>query len=349
MDSRLVAAIRVHEHGDIGKLKIDRVPIGNLHGTDIVVSVKYASINHLDLWVRRGLPGVRFSLPLILGSDGAGIVEEVGSEVTDIKKGDRVLIAPGRSCGKCEMCLSGRDNLCREYKILGEHCDGVDAELLTVPRAGIIKLPDSVSLEEAAASALVFMTAYQMLVEKATVQPGEKVLVLGASSGVGSAAIQIAKFHGASVIAVAGSEDKLEKAKKLGADEVINYRTSSIHDEVRRLTGKKGVEVVFEHVGKSTWQESILSTCAGGRIVTCGATTGYDAVTDLRYLFSKQLTIYGSTMGSKATLFKMLNLMSQKKFNAVIDRIFSYRDVAKAHEVMESGDHFGKILLHFGD
>jgi len=349
MDKRFVAAIRVHEHGGIDKLRIDQVQIRELRGTDVAVRVKYTSINHLDLWVRRGLPAVTFPLPIILGSDGSGIVEEVGSEVTDINKGDRVLIAPGTSCGKCEMCLSGRDNLCREYKILGEQCDGVDAELIIIPRTGIIKLPDSISLEEAAASALVFMTAYQMLVEKARVQPGEKVLLLGASSGVGSAAIQIAKFYGASVIAVAGSDSKLEKAKELGADELINYKTDNIHKEVRRLTNKKGVEVVFEHVGELTWRESILSASAGGRIVTCGATTGYNGVTDLRYLFSRQLTIYGSTMGSKSTLFKMLNLMTQKKFKAVIDRIFSYREVALAHEIMESGDHFGKILLRFGD
>lgn len=349
MAKALVRAIRIHEHGGIEKLSIDQVQIKEMLATDVAVRVKYTSINHLDLWVRQGLPNVTFSLPIILGSDGAGIVEEVGSEVTDIKKGDRVLIAPTTSCGKCEMCLSGHDNLCRDYKILGEHCDGVDAEIVVIPKANVIKLPDSISLEEAAASSLVFMTAYQMLVEKARVQPGERVLVLGASSGVGSAAIQIAKLYGASVIAVAGSETKLDKAKELGAEEVINYKTSIIHKEVRRLTNKKGVEVVFEHVGKSTWQESILSVCAGGRIVTCGATTGYEAVTDLRYLFSKQITIYGSTMAGKWTLFKMINLMSQKKFKAVIDRIYPYQNVAVAHQTMESGDHFGKILLNFGD
>lgn len=340
-------SLRVHEHGGTEKIVIDEIPGPAPKANEAVVKIAATSVNHLDIWVRGGMRNVSLPLPMVLGSDGAGIVAEVGNDITDLKVGDRVLISPGTSCGRCEECLSGHDNLCREYKILGEHCDGTDAELVAARRDNIVKLPDGVSFNDAAASSLVFITAYQMLVEKAKVQPLEEVLVMGASSGVGTAAIQIAKLHNARVIAVAGSPEKLEKAKALGADEVINYSNEKISDGVRRLTGKRGVDVVFEHTGQATWSDSILSAKRGGRIVTCGATTGPEAVTDLRYVFSRQLTIYGSTMGSKNLLFTMLDLMSRKKFKAVIDRMMPFTEVRKAHEIIEARKHFGKIVLTF--
>lgn len=340
-------AIRVHEHGGIDKLVIDELSAPAPKSNEAVVRVKATSINHLDIWARSGLRNMNFPLPLILGSDGAGTITEIGSEITELKVGDRVLISPATSCGRCERCLRGEDNLCHEYKILGEHQDGTDAEFVAAKRENILKLPDDISFEDAAASALVFMTAYQMLVDKAKVQPMEEVLILGASSGVGSAAIQIAKLYNTRVIAVAGSDEKLEKALALGADDIINYNSENILQGVRRLTDKRGVDIAFEHTGKATWNDSILSTKRGGRIVTCGATTGIDAVTDLRYVFSRQLTIYGSTMGSKSRLFTMLDLLSKKKFKAVIDKRMHFTEVRKAHEAIENRQHFGKIVLSF--
>lgn len=340
-------AIRIHEHGGIDKVVIDEIPAPVPKSSEVIVRIRATSINHLDIWVRKGFANLTLPLPMILGSDGAGIISEVGSEVTDLKIGDRVLISPSRSCGVCEQCLTGDDNLCAKYKILGEHCDGTDVELVAAKRENIFKLPDNVSFEDAAASALVFITAYQMLVDKAKIQPMETVLIHGAGSGVGTAAIQIAKLFNARVIAVAGSDEKLEKASGLGADEVINHNSENISQAVRRLTDKRGVDIVFEHTGKLTWNDSILSARRGGRIVTCGATTGFEASTDLRYVFSKQLTIYGSTMGSKSRLFTMLKLLSEKKFKAVVDRTMHYAEVRTAHETIENRQHFGKIVLTF--
>ncbi len=340
-------AIRVHEHGGIEKLVVDNLPSPTPRAREVVVKVKVASVNHLDIWVRTGLPSVTFHLPMILGSDGAGTITAVGDEVTDLQAGDNVLISPATSCGTCEQCLNGRDNLCRQYKIRGEHCDGVDSEYVAVKREEVFKLPGNVPFEHAAASALVFMTAYQMLVDKATVRPMEDILVLGAGSGVGTAAIQIAKLFGARVIAVAGSEEKLAKARAIGADDVINYNLEGISQSVRKLTDRRGVDIVFEHTGQATWRESILSAKYGGRIVTCGSTTGYEAVTDLRQLFAKQLTIYGSTMASKSRLMILLDLLSRKKFSAVIDRILPFTEVQEAHRLIEDRQQFGKILLKF--
>ncbi|MCL5267163.1 MAG: zinc-binding dehydrogenase [Bacteroidetes bacterium] len=340
-------SIRVHEHGGIDKLVIDTLSAPSPKSREVVVKVKVTSVNHLDLWVRAGLPRVSFPLPIILGSDGAGVIHGVGDEMTDLQIGDRVLISPGTSCGTCEQCLSGRDNLCRQYKIRGEHCDGVDAEFVSVKREDVFKLPDNVSFEEAAASALVFITAYQMLVDKAGIQPLEDVLVMGAGSGVGTAAIQIAKLFGARVIAVAGSVERLEKAKALGADDVINYNSEKISQSVRKLTDKRGVDIVFEHTGQATWEESLLSAKHGGRIVTCGATTGYKAVTDLRQVFARQLTIYGSTMASKSRILLLLDLLKKRKFKAVVDRVLPFTDVRDAHRLVENRQHFGKVLLKF--
>ncbi|HUI31819.1 MAG TPA: zinc-binding dehydrogenase [Candidatus Acidoferrales bacterium] len=340
-------AIRIHEHGGVDKVVVDEIAAPIPQSNEVIVKIEAASINHLDIWVRNGFRNVTLPLPMILGSDGAGTIAEAGEEADDLKIGDRVLISPSTSCGRCEQCLSGKDNLCAEYKIIGEHCNGTDAELVAVKKNNVFRLPNNVSFEDAAASALVFITAYQMLVEKAKIQPLESVLVLGASSGVGTAAIEIARMFNARVIAVAGSDEKLEKARALGANEVINYNSESIYQGVRRITDKRGVDIVFEHVGKATWNDSVLSARRGGRIVTCGATTGFNALTDLRYVFSRQLTIYGSMMGSKSLLFTLLELLSEKKFKAVIDRTVHFTEVRKAHEIIESRRHFGKIVLTF--
>ena len=337
--------VRIYEHGGVDKLVFDEVDVPPVGPMDVLVRVKATSINHLDLWVRQGLPGVKFPLPLIPGIDAAGIVEDVGTSVYHLKAGDRVVVAQGISCGHCKHCLDGNDNLCKEYRLIGEHRDGADAEYIVVPSRNIVRLPESVSFEAAAASALVFLTAWQMLVDKAKVRQTEDVLIIGASSGVGSAGIQIAKMLGARVIATTSSDLKAAKAREIGADEVVNYKNENVLERVRTLTGKKGVEVIFDHVGASIWEQNIKALTKGGRLVTCGATSGYEAKTDLRYVFYKQLQSLGSTMGRKGDLVTIMNLIAQGKFNPVIDRVLPLTEVRQAHQIVEEGKHFGKIVL----
>jgi 2-desacetyl-2-hydroxyethyl bacteriochlorophyllide A dehydrogenase len=332
--------VRIYEHGGFDKLVQEEIPTPTIGPTDVLVKVKATSINHLDLWIRKGLPGVKFPLPLIPGVDAAGVVVDVGATVSHVKGGDRVVVAQGISCGYCKHCLDGDDNLCKEYRLIGEHRDGADAEFLAVPARNIQRLPENVAFEAAAASALVFLTAWQMLVDKARVKQAEDVLIVGASSGVGSAGIQIAKLLGARVLATTSSEEKASGARDIGADEVINYRTENVLERVRKLTDKKGVDVVFDHVGASIWEENIKMLAKGGRLVTCGATSGYEAKTDLRYVFYKQLQILGSTMGRKGDLITIMNLIGQGKLRPVIDRILPLTEVRQAHQIVEEGKHF---------
>ena len=255
------------------------------------------------------------------------------------------MVAQGISCGHCMYCLNGADNLCKDYRLIGEHRDGADAEFITVPGRNVIKLSDGVSFEQAAAGSLVFLTAWQMLTDKAQVKPGQDVLVIGASSGVGSAGIQIAKLHGARVIALTSSDEKAARAKKLGADEVILRTSQDLVNEVRRLTDKQGVDIVFDHVGASVWESCIKSLKKGGRLVTCGATSGYEAVTDLRYVFYKQIEILGSTMGRKGDLITILRLFEEGSLKPVVDRVLPLSEVREAHKILEEGRQFGKIVL----
>lgn len=337
--------VRIHRHGGFENLSLEDIDPPRIAPDEVLVNVKATSINHLDLWVRQGIPGVKFPLPIIPGVDAAGVVAERGEAVRHVANGDRVVVAQGISCGHCRHCLNGNDNLCRDYKLIGEHRDGADAEYLVVPSRNVIPLSDKISFEAAAASALVFLTAWQMIVDKAGVKPGDDVLVVGGSSGVGSAGIQIAKLFGARVIATTSTDQKAEKLKELGADEVINYRKQSVLNEVRRLTAKRGVDVVFEHVGKSVWDESIRSLTKGGALVTCGATSGYDAVTDLRYVFYKQVRILGSTMGRKGDLLPILECLERGTLKPVIDRVLPMSEVREAHRVVEAGEHVGKVVL----
>ena len=282
-------AVVIHEHGGVDKLRFEEHPVPKIAADEVLVEVKAAALNHLDLWVRGGLPAFKLKMPHILGSDAAGVVAAIGDVVKNVKVGDKVLLAPGWGCGTCHHCLNGDDNLCRDYQILGETTTGTYAEFVKAPAENAFLIPDGLSFEEAAAIPLVFLTAWSMLVEQAKVQPGEDVLILAAGSGVGSAGIQIAKLFGARVIATASTDAKLQKAKELGADELINTTEKDLLGEVKRLTNKRGVNLVFEHVGKVTWESSIKALVKGGRLVTCGATTGYDPVMDLRYVFFKEL------------------------------------------------------------
>jgi len=338
-------AIRIHEHGGPDRLLLEEIPSPPLAPDEARVRIHAAALNHLDLWVRRGIPGVRYPLPLTPGCDGAGVVLERGPVVAGFSPGDRVALAPGVSCGVCEACLGGRDNLCRDYGILGEHRDGTCAEEIVVNGRNLIRIPDSLSFEAASAIPLVFLTAWQMVVEKAKVRPGETVVVMGAGSGVGTAAVQIARMHSARVIAVSGSREKLEKVRALGADEGIDLSRSDLREEVRRLTGKRGADVVIEHVGKATFEASLLSLARGGRLVTCGATTGAEVTLSLRHLFFKNLSVLGSTMGSRASLFTLFAHVESGRLKPVVDRVMPLSEAPEAHRLLEERRIFGKIVL----
>lgn len=338
-------AVVFSEHGGPEVLRYTEVPEPKIKATEVLVHVRACALNHLDLWVRRGLPGITFPMPHIPGSDIAGEVVRLGELVTHVKVGQHVVLAPGVSCGLCQHCVAGADNFCRRYTNFGYMIDGGCAEYVASPEANCISIPGDLSFEEVAAVPLVFLTAWHMLITRVELQPGEDVLVLGAGSGVGSAAIQVAKLIGARVIATAGSDAKLQKARELGADEVINHSKQNIADEVKRLTERRGVDVVFEHVGVATWDMSVASLAANGRLITCGATTGYEAKLDLRYLFSRQQTIMGSYMGSKGELHTVLKLAGQRKLQAVIDRVLPLAQCAQAHELLERREQFGKIVL----
>jgi NADPH:quinone reductase-like Zn-dependent oxidoreductase len=338
-------AIVFDAHGGPEMLKYAEAPDPVIRSNEVLVRVKACALNHLDLWVRRGIPGVPFPLPHIPGSDISGEIAQIGSDVTTVRVGQKVVLAPGVSCGKCAACISGQDNRCRQFTNLGYMIDGGCAELVRAPEVNCLPYPENLSFEEAASIPLVFQTAWHMLVSRAELQPGEDVLVLGAGSGVGSAAIQIAKFFGARVIATAGNDAKLQKAKELGADHLVNHKTQKIREQVRRITNKRGVDVVFEHVGTATWDESIASLAAGGRLVTCGATTGYDAKIDLRFLFSRQLSLLGSYMGTKSELQTVMKLVAAGKLKPVVDRIFPLAEAAAAHAYLESSSQFGKVVL----
>jgi NADPH:quinone reductase-like Zn-dependent oxidoreductase len=338
-------AIVFQQHGGPEVLQYTDAPVPAVRANEVLVRVRACALNHLDLWVRGGLPGVPIPLPHIPGSDIAGEIAEVGPSVTTVKVGQKVVLAPGVSCGKCTACVAGLDNRCRQFSNLGYILDGGCAEFVRCPEVNCLPYPENLSFEEAAAIPLVFQTAWHMLVTRAQLQAGEDVLVLGAGSGVGSAAIQIATLFGARVIATAGNEAKLEKAKQLGASQVINHHTQKIRDEVRRITNKRGVDVVIEHVGTATWDESVASLAVAGRLVTCGATTGYDAKIDLRFLFSRQLSLLGSYMGSKSELVPVMKLVAAGRLKPVIDRTFPLSKCADAHRYLEGGEQFGKVVL----
>ena len=338
-------AVRFHTHGGPEVLKYEEAPDPAPNADEALVRVKACALNRLDIWGRKGLPNVEIPLPHISGSDISGVVEWVPTEETEFRKGDEVIVNPGMGCGRCDRCLLGRDNQCRYYTIIGYGVDGGYAELVKVRRSSLVKKPSMMSYEEAASFPLVFLTVYHMLVTKARVGPGDTVLVMAASSGVGSAAVQMAKLHGAEVIATAGDADKAAKAKGLGADHTIDHYRQNVLEEVKRITGKRGVDVVVEHVGKATWEGSVKALAKGGRLVLCGATTGAEVATDLRYVYNRELTIYGSYMAGRGELLEVVKLFEAGRLRPVVDSVFPLAEAAKAQERMESGGQFGKIVL----
>jgi NADPH:quinone reductase-like Zn-dependent oxidoreductase len=343
-DSTRMKAVRIHEFGAPEVLRFEDVPDPQPRRDQVLVRVKACAMNHLDIWVRKGLPGV--SLPHILGSDIAGEIVGVGDYLTGFKPGQRVLLAPMHFCNHCAKCVAGLQNQCREFTALGNGVDGGYCELIAVPAVNVIPIPDSLDFNQVASIPLVFLTAWHMLVGRASIRFGQTVLVLGASSGVGIAAIQIAKLFHARVITTAGDEKKLEKARTLGADYGIDHYKQKISQEVRRITDKEGVDVVVEHVGAATWDESMKSLKPGGTIVTCGATTGHNAAFDLRFLFSRQLNFLGSYMGTMNELHEVLSHVFAGRLKPVVDRTCPLQDARAAHEYMETSQMFGKIVLN---
>jgi len=326
-------------------LKYEDAPEPEIQPNEVLVKVKACALNHLDLWLRAGVRAWKLPMPHIVGSDISGEVAKVGALVSNAKVSDRVLLAPGIGCGECETCWKGLDSACRSYTLFGVMVDGGYAEYVKSPARNVIPIPGGLNFEEAAAVPLVFLTAWHMLFGRAKLQPGEDVLVVGAGSGVGSAAIQVAKLVGCRVISVAGTDEKLAKAQALGADEGINHTSQSIAEEVSRLTGKRGVDVIVEHVGQAVWDDCFNSLATYGRLVTCGATTGPEVKLSVQALFGRQRSVLGSFMGGKGELMDVLKLIGQRKLNPVIDSVFPLAEAAEAQKKMESRDFFGKILL----
>lgn len=338
-------AIAFSKHGGPEVLELMDLPIPQPRAREVRVKVRAVALNHLDLWVRKGWPGLLLPFPHVLGSDVAGVVDAVGAEVADLSLGAEVLINPGLSCGACAKCLAGDDVLCRRYQILGEDVAGGYAEYVCVPRQNVLAKPQRLSFEEAACLPLTFLTAWHMLFARAQLKAGETVLIHAAGSGVGSAAVQLAKLAGARVIATASTAVKLEKARAFQADHLINYVEQDFHEEVKKITSRKMVEVVFEHVGATTWEKSIACLAKGGRLVTCGATSGHQVKIDLRTLFYKSISLLGSTMGSKSELFPVLDLVERGKLVPVLDRVLPLEQVAEAHGLLADRKSFGNVVV----
>jgi NADPH:quinone reductase-like Zn-dependent oxidoreductase len=312
---------------------------------EVLVRVRAVAINHIDIWARRGLPHFRYEFPHRLGADIAGEIEALGPGAVNAKVGDKVLINPGLSCGTCERCLLGEDTFCRKYRILGENTQGGYSRHIVVPDANVLPMPAGYPFEEAAALPLCFLTAWQMVVKKGQLRAGQTVLVQAAGSGVSSAAIQISKMHGARVITTTSTDEKAKRAHALGADDVINYTTHDFVAETKRITGKKGVDLVIEHVGGEVFAKSILAAAWGGRVVTCGATSGFTPQIDLRHVFFRQVEVLGSTMGSKGDLFGILRLVEDGRLKPVVDRVMPLWNAAEAHRLLEDRKAFGKVVL----
>jgi NADPH:quinone reductase-like Zn-dependent oxidoreductase len=327
-------ALRVPAPGGPEVLRWEDVPDPTPGPGQVTVEIKAASVNHLDIWVRKGLPGIAY--PRILGCDAAGIVRETGQ---------RVLVNPATSCGTCEFCASGEKPLCRDYTIRGEHEDGTDAQLLCVPRANVIAIPDALSFEIAAAAPLVYLTAWRLVITRGRLQPSEDVLIWSAGAGVGTACLQLARRAGARVIATASTDEKAAKLKDLGADLVLNHAREDVVKRVREITGKRGVDLVVDYIGKETWTRSLACLRRGGRLVTCGATSGHDPAEDLRHVFYRQLEIIGCTMGNDKELEDVLRLVFRGEVRPVIDSVLPMKDGAEAHRRLESRQAFGKIVL----
>lgn len=343
-------AVIFREHGGPEKLSYEDIPKPQIGPEEVLIRVRACALNHLDIWIRQGSPAYPMPLPHVSGSDIAGEVEAVGAHVDavraeSVKVGDRVFVSPGVSCWRCNECLAGRDNFCRSYAVIGAMAHGGYAEYVKVPFRNVLPIPGNLTFEQAAAFPLVSVTAWHMLFSLAQLQIGETVLIMGAGSGVGSIAVQMAHLAGARVITTVGSEDKIPKAVLLGAHAVIDHSREKVAERVKLLTEGRGVDVVIEHIGPEVWQQCLASLARGGRLITCGATTGAEVKLDLRYVYSRQFTIKGSYMGTRAELAKAAELVGQGKLKPVIDRTYPLGEARAAQEQLLSRKFFGKLVL----
>ena len=350
-------AWRIEKHGGPEVLERKEVPDLKPGPMQARVRVEAVGLNHLDLWVRNGVPGHKFPLPITPGCDIAGVVEELGAvddstlgslKAQGLGPGASVIVNPGTSCGRCEACLGGNDPLCPHYGILGETRDGGCADFINVPLANLIQRPANLTAIQAAGLPIPFLTAWTMLMRKTLIKPGETALIQAGGSGVSMAAIQIAKMAGAQVITTVGSDEKIAHAKSLGADHVINYKKSAFRDEVRKILsaqGKKGVEVAIEHVGADTFTDTLKCLAWGGRLATCGATAGSEVKIDLKLIFFKNISILGTTMGSKADLIRIVQLTSHGKLKPLIDSTLSMAKYPEACTRLESRLAFGRVVV----
>lgn len=340
-------AVMFDEHGGPEVLEYREVAVPDVGPNEMLIEVRACALNHLDKFVREGIPGADLPLPHVSGGDIAGVVAAVGERVTEVQPGDRVLVDPRITCGTCEYCRMGETNRCRDevHGNLGEEYWGGLAEYVVAPAKNAIAMPDHATFEETAALPIAYATAWRMLVSRAELRPAETVLVLGASGGLGTAGVQIADYMGAEVYAATSTEEKMARARERGADHVINYVEDDFSRAVWELTDKRGVDVVFEHVGQATWEGSIRSLANGGRIVTCGATTGHEATTDLRYLFSREETILGSRGWQRRDLERLAAVVWRGEIEPAIDRVIDLEDAVEGVRAMENRELVGKVIV----
>ena len=338
-------AVQFSEHGDRDVIEYGDFPDPEIESDEVLVDIKAGGLNYLDVWTRRGMPILDLDFPHIPGSDGAGVVSEVGDDVTRFEVGDHVAVTAGKYCGKCEFCRDGQESMCVSYHLIGEHIRGVHSELAAVPEKNLVAVPEHVDWETAASASLVFQTAWRMLISRGELGPSESVLVLGASGGVGHAAVQIADHVGAEVYATASTDEKLQYAEECGADHVINYEDDDFAAEIRDLTGKRGVDMVVDHIGEATYPDSLKSLAKGGRIVTCGATTGPNPGAGLDRIFWNQLSVIGSTMATPGEIDDVLPLVWDGTFESHVRASLPMSEADRAHEMLENREGFGSVVV----
>ena len=342
-------AVVLNEYGGADKLVYQDFPDPIADVNEVVVKVRACALNHLDLLVGEGRAAFKTTLPHVSGCDAAGIIADTGKNVNEFKVGDKVIVSPGLSCFKCDACIAGDDNLCESFKIFGASVNGGYAEYAKVPSHSVVHMPQTLSFVQAAAFPLTFLTAYHMLVNRTELKVGQDVLIIAAGSGIGTAAVRIAKLFGARVIAAVGSEEKVEQAILIGADDVINYSVDDFDKMVYELTGGYGVDVVFENVGTETWEKSVNCLAKNGKLVTCGSTSGTDVQMNLRSIYMNQLSVYGSLLGTRKEFFEIIKLMLTGQLRVTIDSVYDLQDVKEAQEKMIERKNFGKIVLEINN
>jgi NADPH:quinone reductase-like Zn-dependent oxidoreductase len=341
-------AVFIESHGGPEVVRVGDLPDPAPGPGQVRVRLVTAALNHLDLWVRGGIPGIELSFPHILGADGAGVVDAVGRDVDGVVPGDEVYIQPGLFCGRCEFCLQGEESLCIRYRLLGEHVSGTFAERVVVPAVNVYPKPRGLGWAHAAAFPLAYQTAWRLVLSAGRLRAGESVLIHGVGGGVASAALQIARHAGAYVYVTSSSEEKLDRAIDLGADVAIDYTRENVPDRIRELTARRGVDLVVDNVGKATWRDSIECVRRGGRIATCGATSGNDANTPINRVYWKQISIHGSTMANRREFQQIARLVEGRRIEPLVDMELPLEDVPAALERMAEGDQFGKIVITIG-